>query len=99
MRLIDANALIKAFEKQENDFHSVSDFINSIATIDIASTIDAEPVRHGRWIRLEGRKYARPHKCSICRNGLDFSAVNAGRGDANYCPNCGAKMDLDEVEE
>lgn len=30
--------------------------------------------------------------CSRCRNTLDFDGLNAGRGDANYCPNCGAKM-------
>lgn len=32
-------------------------------------------------------------KCSNCGNYLDFRGVNAGRGSANYCPNCGAKMD------
>lgn len=31
-------------------------------------------------------------KCSKCGNYLDFGGVNAGRGAANYCPNCGAKM-------
>jgi len=31
-------------------------------------------------------------KCSNCGNYLDFGGVNAGRGSANYCPNCGAKM-------
>ena len=31
-------------------------------------------------------------KCSNCGNYLDFGGVNAGRGTANYCPNCGAKM-------
>ena len=31
-------------------------------------------------------------KCSHCGNYLDFRGVNAGRGTANYCPNCGAKM-------
>ena len=31
-------------------------------------------------------------KCSNCGNYLDFRGVNAGRGAANYCPNCGAKM-------
>lgn len=31
-------------------------------------------------------------KCSKCGNTLDMSGVNAGRGDANFCPNCGRKM-------
>lgn len=35
-------------------------------------------------------------QCSVCGNTLDFEGVNAGRGDANYCPNCGARMDCSE---
>ena len=53
--------------------------------------------RHGKWIDEEELK--RPwfkhhvYKCSECGNILDFDGLNAGRGDANYCPNCGARMD------
>ena len=36
-------------------------------------------------------------KGSNCGNFLDFGGVNVGRGDANYCPNCGAKMN-EEME-
>ena len=35
-------------------------------------------------------------KCSECGNTLDMHGVNAGRGDANFCPNCGTKMDKGE---
>lgn len=49
----------------------------------------AEPVKHARWIDPVHGVY----KCSNCRSFLDFEGVNAGRGDANYCPHCGAKMD------
>lgn len=58
---------------------------------------DAVPVRHGKWLDLETlkRPWFRHHifECSVCRNTLDMDGVNAGRGDANYCPNCGARMD------
>ena len=57
--------------------------------IDAQPTIDAVPVVHAHWI---DQKYG-VYKCSNCRNYLDFRGVNAGRGDANYCPNCGAEMD------
>ena len=43
----------------------------------------------GHWIKEQGNIY----KCSNCRHFLDFYGVNAGRGDANYCPNCGARME------
>jgi hypothetical protein len=46
-------------------------------------TIDAEPVRHGKWIEYpiaDGM-----NQCSAC-GVLRF-------GESNYCPNCGARMD------
>lgn len=51
--------------------------------------IEAEPVKRAHWIDQKHGVY----KCSNCGNFLDFSGVNAGRGSANYCPHCGAKMD------
>ena len=60
----------------------------------------AEPKR-GKWIDIDAdfsRKWFKHHmyKCSECGNTLDFDGVNAGRGDANFCPNCGARMDEEE---
>lgn len=47
----------------------------------------------GHWILYDKRFPWRYHyKCSECGNYLDFSGVNAGRGSANFCPNCGADM-------
>lgn len=55
--------------------------------------LEAEPIKHGRWIKL----YHDNYKCSECGAwwGSDYNdeVIN----DFNYCPNCGAKMD--EVEE
>lgn len=52
----------------------------------------------GRWIHLSRHKWIRTHKCDQCGNILDFDGVNAGRGDANFCPNCGARMERGEQE-
>lgn len=46
--------------------------------------------KEGRWKKMEAR--GRVYRCNQCGNFLDFDGVNVGRGDANYCPNCGAKM-------
>ena len=48
----------------------------------------------GHWIDAKvGRLFpSNDFKCSECGNILDFNGVNCGRGDANFCPNCGAKM-------
>lgn len=60
--------------------------------IDDAPGVEAEPVRHGRWIhrmhRIFGNTY--DYECSVC--GCDYALA-----EYNYCPNCGAKMDA-EVE-
>jgi rubrerythrin len=64
--------------------------------IDQMPTVDAVPVRHpvkhGKWIpREKGVVYpfwAR-YTCSECGTHWD---------DTLYCPNCGAKMDEDEID-
>ena len=55
--------------------------------IDRMPAVDAEPVRHGWWIRQDNT-FTR-YMCSECE-----SKNHAGH--ENYCPNCGAKMDKEE---
>lgn len=63
--------------------------------LDSLPSIEAEPVRYGRWEQIDVQPYFRKHYynsnvyCSVChtRGNLKY----------NYCPNCGAKMD--EVRE
>lgn len=52
--------------------------------------IDVEPVRHGRWMNPRLNKYGHPcHQCNQC-------LFVASQKDRNFCPDCGAKMDLKE---
>lgn len=92
-RLIDATRI----EQYILNYCSDNEEINAIyAEIINAPTVDAEPVKHGHWIDESHTKNERVFKCSVCGNYLDFDGVNVGRGDANYCPNCGAKMQGEE---
>ena len=71
------------------------DEINAcIASIVNAPTESAEVVQSGEWImKHDGVIFKRTWGvCSCCGNTLDFDGLNAGRGDANFCPNCGANM-------
>lgn len=93
MRLIDADALIeKAYWHGEhpdvgNPFAEGVDAID-MRDIDEAPTIEAEPVRHGYW--MCGDYYDIGDVCSEC--DWDSGMVNP---TLRYCPNCGAKMDLE----
>lgn len=65
------------------------------AEINAMPTIDAVPVRHGKWVFEWETKDTRMLRCSECR-----MVFNVGKGrDGKYCPNCGAKMDAERIEE
>ena len=64
-------------------------------------TINAVPVKRGKWEDCDWVEYDGhgecihcPHKglvCTNCRNAFKREFVNNPR--VNYCPNCGARMD------
>ena len=67
------------------------------AVIDQIPTVDAVPVVHGRWVfhhTTTVEKYD-VVKCSNC--GHEAFAIAIYVKEGHYCPNCGAKMNL-EVE-
>ena len=63
-----------------NDIYSV---------IDNAPATDVVPVLHGKWLTHSDR----PDNliCSVCECGFDMWKHDKH----NFCPNCGAKMDLE----
>ena len=70
--------------------------------IEELTAADVRPVVRGKWLNDfcgKGRFSKRIVQCSLCGNFLDLDGVNAGRGDANYCPNCGADMREPPKEE
>ncbi len=85
MRLFDADIMMELVDRLPfRNNEDVKTFI------EVQPTVDAEPIRHGRW-KYEyslGMNY-----CSECGWGM----VKGERRHYNYCPNCGAKMD--EVTE
>lgn len=64
------------------------------AALDDAPTVDAEPVRHGKWIKGDYACGEYEWKCSACGE-TDW------RGSADwmkFCMYCGAKMDGGEAD-
>ncbi len=52
-----------------------------------APAADVAPVTHGRWVPFHSQAAGNIWYCSACEIGF------AAR--MKYCPNCGAKMDLE----
>lgn len=85
-RLIDANALGDKIMKMP--FYTWKDCENVLFEILSAPTIEAEPMRHGKWLHIGGDEWA----CSAC----GFVISTDGSWDhptKKYCEECGAKMD------
>ena len=59
-----------------------ADFVSNIPAADVRENVK------GEWVRCDKHIV----KCPKCGNFLDMRGVNAGRGDANFCPNCGAQI-------
>ena len=104
MRLVDAHKLYEQYETDMRELVKSTNCENvSLEALSLlcgakliadAPTIDAAPVRHGKWeepepegiISYNRGSYA---QCSVCKNKSYF-----GRTD-KYCRYCGAKMDLE----
>lgn len=89
MRLIDAEELVLQVDcletcrcrKAKDWMIPISEVCREICE---APTIDAVPVKHGEWEYIGG--YGYQYRCSKC--------VMCAEHKTRYCPNCGAKMEV-----
>lgn len=66
-----------------------------------APAVDAEPVRHGKWLKVSEMlppEWRDKKRCSVCANFALHDRLGRVR-PSNYCPNCGAKMDNEREDE
>lgn len=100
VRLIDANALhTKILEENSRNYAATENVAQILLRIETAPTIEAEPVRHGRWKGWTTSKFTGKYKdydepefkdyvyytCSECYRKSAIQEL--------YCPQCGARMD------
>ena len=88
-RLIDADIFLKTTRFQEGRY-PCKDIVEDIES---QPTVDAVPVVHGRWIEKQ-------EPIPWCEDDVDVFTVCSicnccSIGESYYCPNCGAKMDLE----
>lgn len=84
-RLIDANSAVEYCRNRWGMNSMTEKFLNA------QPTVDAVEVVHGRWEWRHTNEYTEILTCSVC------SKTEGADERHKYCPNCGAKMDL-EVE-
>lgn len=98
VKLIDLASAKKAIEAIAMQVNK--DKVRTVArcanAIDLLPAIDAVPVVHARWIRVNDEQayFDVEYDCSVCQ----FPVAVTGIGTPilhgyHYCPRCGAKMD------
>ena len=91
---IEREAIEKAFA-EEISTNYLDDYAKGFQAALLAvmsiPTADVSPVRHGYWVK-EKRDVLIHWHCSACKECFYLDKPNA-----EYCPHCGAKMDLKEV--
>lgn len=103
MRLIDADALMEnaydsgTWKDVQTGFHQR---VVDVEDIENAPTVDAELVRHGRWIGIsdgyaDGFPVYDEWECSSCGRIIEADEEPT----LKYCPQCGAKMYGERREE
>ena len=58
---------------------------------------DVEPVRHAKWVLIDECVNEGVY-CSNCHKKVYRAEYANQKVKSNYCPNCGAKMEGNEVE-
>lgn len=96
MRMIDADELyLGKFVEPRTEWHmGWNDALDAAATQ--APTIDAEPVKHGRWDGMVDSKlddHTGEYWEEVYYNCLECDYASDWKSP--YCPNCGAKMEVD----
>ena len=68
--------------------------LKAICVVKELPTVDAEPVRHGKWERTDitAEDGWALYRCSCCNWHTTYYYSFSASPTYNYCPNCGAKM-------
>ena len=92
MRLIDAHDLMeRLYDANPKGRVELAELIETEPTVD--------PVKHGHWVEQEHEdwKWSKECRCSEC--GKYRLMTNPFGREWNYCPNCGAKMEVEDGVE
>ena len=86
MKMIEAKKVVPLIRLILFDNPNIEKICKGMQDVVNIHTIEAEPVRHGRWETNSDRPDSLI--CSICKCGFDMWKHDPH----NYCPSCRAKM-------
>ena len=100
MRLINEDDVLEIVERVTNEAvegRQPKYLIQPKIVCEIAGlpTIEAEPVKHGRWEHHAGMN----SKCTCCGNYFPVAEFERRPFDVNFCIWCGARMDGDSDDD
>lgn len=85
--------------RQINLVYKRQELLKAVASVfDIVPEADVEPVRHCKWLRNDYDWHSlTTYRCTACGEEFCFEIdEDLPLLNYNYCPNCGAKMDLED---
>lgn len=107
MRLIDGDRLEDALREHKFDYSGETEYNDGVveglmmARDDVieAPTIEAVPVKHGKWIPSDppDAPVTKLYKCSVCGLGYEDDDTDCEvYYPWKYCPHCGAIMEIED---
>ena len=89
MRLIDLDYALE--DVCRVGYYTADNIDRWLEELPIIDTGDLVIMKHGQWLWNDYGGFGNYH-CSECRK------ICICNGDYDYCPNCGARMDIDETD-
>ena len=92
-KLIRSEVLLDQIDSPYTEYPVIKQIRKAIREmIEEAPAVDAEPVRHGRWIKVENDYNSHLYECSYCHTWTSLPTEEVNDGNIRYCWSCGAKM-------
>lgn len=83
--------------EEENDERGAQIFYDCVSELMDIPAADVAELRHGEWVQCfeDWRKQIEGDKCSVC----GFEHYGTAIAHYRYCPNCGARMDKEALND
>lgn len=93
----DLNIRLSALRGKNGYYdHYTDGFDECVDRVENFPAADAAEVKHGKWVKPHWRNSVSCANCSICGAEAYHYDFHGVQKTYRYCPNCGAKMDLED---